>query len=103
MTDITWLHREANGAWVDDAACAGWPSSWWFSALRRGRPSTGGDGAKALAICTQCPVRAECLAVALERSEVGIWGGTTDAERERMRSAANPPTELPKPTQGDIQ
>ena len=39
---------------------------------------------KALAICERCPVRAKCLADALEREEYGIWGGTTEAERDQM-------------------
>jgi WhiB family redox-sensing transcriptional regulator len=41
------------------------------------------SGAKA--ICKQCPYKTACLAMALERNEVGIWGGTTEAERRLMR------------------
>lgn len=40
-------------------------------------------------ICKGCPVRPQCRAYALERPELGgIWGGTTDTERRRMRSGA---------------
>jgi len=60
-------------------------------------------------ICRGCPVRAECLAEALDgRIETGVWGGMTESERrrllrrypdvaswrsliERNRSIANPP------------
>ena len=40
------------------------------------------------AICARCPVRVTCLDYALERNESqGIWGGTTAAERRRIRAA----------------
>ena len=35
--------------------------------------------------CTLCPVQRPCLAFALEHHEVGIWGGTSDLERKRLR------------------
>ena len=38
-------------------------------------------------LCGSCPVRGECLAEALSRADVdGVWGGTTSAERRRMRA-----------------
>jgi WhiB family redox-sensing transcriptional regulator len=39
----------------------------------------------AKAICAQCPVRAVCLAYALEVMPEGIWGGTTSEERRLAR------------------
>ncbi len=37
------------------------------------------------AICADCPVRAECLAEALdERIEWGVWGGLTERERRKL-------------------
>jgi WhiB family redox-sensing transcriptional regulator len=43
-------------------------------------------GAKA--ICGGCPVRADCLRFALaQRDMQGIWGGTTDDERKKLRRA----------------
>ena len=46
-----------------------------------------GDTAIAKAICETCPVRAECLADALEHGVLahGVWGGTDDRERQRLR------------------
>jgi WhiB family transcriptional regulator, redox-sensing transcriptional regulator len=36
-------------------------------------------------ICRGCPVRAECLAEALDgRIETGVWGGMTESERRRL-------------------
>lgn len=40
----------------------------------------------AKAICAECPVRQECLEFALATNqESGVWGGTTDEERRRLR------------------
>jgi WhiB family redox-sensing transcriptional regulator len=36
-------------------------------------------------ICRWCPVKADCLEYAIVNNEIGIWGGTTDQERRRMR------------------
>ena len=36
-------------------------------------------------ICSTCPYLAECLEWALKADEIGIWGGTTEAERRRMK------------------
>lgn len=35
-------------------------------------------------LCGECPVRAECLAYALDNGAVGIWGGTSTKERRKM-------------------
>jgi hypothetical protein len=34
--------------------------------------------------CARCPVRYECLEVALEQKWVGVWGGTTDEMRAEV-------------------
>lgn len=34
--------------------------------------------------CEECPVKGECLEYAILYSEHGVWGGTTDVERERV-------------------
>lgn len=39
---------------------------------------------RAKAICAECPVQHECLQSALANAESGIWGGTTERERQRM-------------------
>lgn len=47
------------------------------------------EAAQALAVCTDCPVRAECLELSLRHWAVvgqhGIWGGLVEAERETLR------------------
>ena len=47
------------------------------------------EAAGAIAVCTACPVRQECLELALRNWGVGqhgVWGGTVPAERERLRA-----------------
>jgi Transcription factor WhiB len=66
--------------WRDDAACKGLPSVWWFPEVREP------DGfSEAIKICKGCPVIQECLYYGLQREQYGIYGGTTETERMRMR------------------
>jgi Transcription factor WhiB len=44
--------------------------------------------ATAKAVCQACPVRASCLAFAVETRQDGIWGGTT-FERHAVRNQAS--------------
>ncbi|MEU6305566.1 WhiB family transcriptional regulator [Streptomyces chartreusis] len=40
---------------------------------------------EAKAVCRRCPVREQCLAWALDAGPMdGIWGGTTEQERQAM-------------------
>lgn len=58
-----------------------------------GRGSTYAEIRKAKVICYACPIRQRCLDYAMEAHQVhGIWGGTSEAERRRMRrqQAHNP-------------
>lgn len=36
-------------------------------------------------ICSTCQYRVECLEWALSNREIGIWGGTTELDRKRIR------------------
>jgi len=54
---------------------------------QKGRPK-GTDVIAAKTICRRCDVRETCLAYALKHHESGIWGGTTDRDRQRMRKAS---------------
>ena len=50
-------------------------------------PSRGNDWRIAKDICDVCPVKKECLQFALDTDEgEGIWGGTSERQRRRMRS-----------------
>jgi WhiB family redox-sensing transcriptional regulator len=79
----------------------------WLLVLTRGRCANSGlspddwypvsttataakrEAAKAIAVCGGCPVRDECLELALRNWNVGrhgVWGGTMPAEREEIRA-----------------
>ena len=47
------------------------------------------EAADAIAVCSACRVREECLELALRNWAVGqhgVWGGTVPAERARLRA-----------------
>jgi WhiB family redox-sensing transcriptional regulator len=48
-------------------------------------PLPGQDPTPALFVCAACPVRAQCLAWALEIGVTGIWGGTNETQRRAIR------------------
>lgn len=48
-------------------------------------PPRGVAALDARAICLTCPVRWECLAYALPKEHIGVWGGTTERQRRRLR------------------
>jgi WhiB family redox-sensing transcriptional regulator len=61
--------------WRDDALCAGRETDVWF-------PEGDQPTIIAKSICRRCPVRADCLAHAIEQGErYGIWGGFTEHTR----------------------
>jgi WhiB family redox-sensing transcriptional regulator len=41
--------------------------------------------ALAKSICESCPLKNPCLIYALHNVEVGVWGGTTESQREVLR------------------
>lgn len=43
------------------------------------------DIATAKKICSECPLKLDCLEYALRTHEIGIWGGTTESQRELLR------------------
>lgn len=52
-------------------------------------PERGGDTLAARRLCHTCPYEFECLEYALRHDiRFGIWGGTSERERRRMRHAA---------------
>ena len=67
--------------WRRDAACRLPNVPSWIFFPGRGDHAT---IAAAKAVCDTCTVRADCLEVHLGEHD-GIWGGTTEAERKRIR------------------
>lgn len=68
----------ATRPWVLDAACRGMDPDRFY-------PRPGESLVEALTVCASCSVRRQCLDHALARPErIGIWGGTSGAERRRI-------------------
>lgn len=68
-------------AWMADGACIEHPEVEFIPADQRPEDKA----AAARAICSRCLCRAECLSYALADDVLGIWGGTTSAERRKLR------------------
>lgn len=68
--------------WMQRGACRGLASDLFF-------PDRGAEVKQQKAVCAACPVSAECLDYALRNGEkFGIWGGTSERERRRLRREA---------------
>lgn len=61
----------------------------WFPVATRWQQARA-EAAPALALCTGCPVRAECLELSMrqwdEAGRYGVWGGLLEAERAAVRA-----------------
>jgi WhiB family redox-sensing transcriptional regulator len=81
------LATDADGnPWRDRAACQAASAELFFPIGRTGDAVEHIEAAKS--VCRSCPVRAACLRFAIETNqEAGIWGGTSEEERERIRRA----------------
>jgi len=65
--------------WRARAACRNLDTEIFF-------PDSEADAGPALSVCATCPVRNECLDWAIAtRQHDGVWGGTTESERKRIR------------------
>lgn len=68
-------------SWKDQAACLGTNPDLFF-------PPKWDHGTDAKRVCAGCPVSDDCLEYALaEHIDYGIWGGTSQRERTRIRKA----------------
>jgi WhiB family transcriptional regulator, redox-sensing transcriptional regulator len=80
---------DTGAGWRDLAACDGKPTDLFFGTPDRYGYDRHDPAALATAkrICDLCPVREECLDTALDLGPdvYGVWGGTTRAERERLK------------------
>lgn len=86
-------------AWRRQAICRGDAAADFFTPFggetRRQRAAR---ERRAIAVCADCPVRADCLADAVGRDErYGIWGGRAFDERTSLKHQPPLPTHL-RPT-----
>lgn len=64
--------------WERQARCAGTADDTWF-------PDDPAGEQVAIRACGGCPVRTSCLFTALVGDAQGVWGGTTDTDRDWIR------------------
>lgn len=62
----------------DTAACAETDPELFF-------PERGESSFEARNVCADCPLRQPCLEYALAHKEYGVWGGTSERQRQRLR------------------
>ena len=63
------------------------PDQWFPVSAEAGVART--EAALAIAVCTACPVRSQCLALSLRYWDIGqhgVWGGLVAAERAQLRA-----------------
>jgi WhiB family redox-sensing transcriptional regulator len=72
--------------WRDFAACRDTSPDLFFPVGTTG-PALD-QIAEAKTVCRQCPVRTACLEYAMvTNQDTGIWGGTSEEERKKLRRA----------------
>lgn len=82
-------HIPPPGPWTANARCRTLPKSVFF-------PERGDAYDHAVEVCRRCPVRLDCLDYAVPYQQLtGVWGGTTGAERRRLRARRPPETTPP--------
>ena len=85
--------------WRVKAACRPLDSAIFFPDRTAYRNN---DVAGAKAVCRRCPVREECLEVAMDgREKIGIWGGLTPLERANLHRRQRRSRTAPEPSRLD--
>jgi WhiB family transcriptional regulator, redox-sensing transcriptional regulator len=85
---LTWSRSHDWDAddWRGHAACRDTEPDLFFPVGTTGPAVEQIDSAKA--VCQQCPVQVACLEFALATNqEAGVWGGTSEEERRKLRKA----------------
>lgn len=69
---------------IGSVPCSSYPELFFYEPYAGLTPEESIVAAKAL--CDECPLKVECLQVALQtKRNVGIWGGLTPEERKALR------------------
>ena len=83
IDDVLWA-RVARQARCADSGLD--PDQWYPVSTEPARARQ--EAAAAIAVCTSCPVRAQCLELSLRQWDIGqhgVWGGLVAAERAQIR------------------
>jgi WhiB family transcriptional regulator, redox-sensing transcriptional regulator len=72
--------------WIEHGACLGEDPELFFPVGTT--PPAVDQTRRAIAVCTRCPVRIDCLRWALDTSQdAGVWGGLDEESRRDIRRA----------------
>jgi WhiB family transcriptional regulator, redox-sensing transcriptional regulator len=83
LWDLLNLGSPEDTDWMRDGLCAQTDPEEFF-------PGKGSDVRSAKFVCAGCPVLEQCRAYAVDRPNLsGIWGGTSDRERQALRRSAS--------------
>jgi hypothetical protein len=82
--DLPSFEVEGDTGWMRRGACRRPDVPTWMFFPGRGDYRT---VAAARAVCSTCPVVDECLQYALDHNQPGVWGGTSEMQRKRVRAA----------------
>ena len=90
-------------SWMDKARCKDMSAEIFYPSedLTPAQVKKRLDHAKS--ICEECPVITPCLRRAVEDMERGVWGGTTENEREKIRREAKQERFAPEVLRGKRQ
>lgn len=78
-------------------ACVGHDPNMWFPMADKSQPGlfsenyrkARADTEMAKQICETCNLKADCMSYGLFHEMFGIWGGTTERERQKIRKQLN--------------
>ncbi|MHA3703726.1 WhiB family transcriptional regulator [Jatrophihabitans sp. YIM 134969] len=91
MADVRHLPppKAETWAWQLGAACRGMDTSTFYHPDNERGPSRRRRERSAKAVCSGCPVTAQCLSWAIQtREPYGVWGGKSVEEREALIAVA---------------
>lgn len=80
-------------------ACDGLPTSWWYpnyhaddyAETREQQQERQHHNQIAVQLCKSCPLKEQCIEWAITHDEYGIWGGTFEGTRRKIRKARGVP------------
>ena len=84
LTDDALWARVARQARCADSGLD--PDQWYPVSIKPAQARH--EAAAAIAVCTSCPVRAQCLELSLRQWDIGqhgVWGGLVAADRAHLR------------------
>jgi WhiB family redox-sensing transcriptional regulator len=89
--DEIWALKDTDHSWHSEALCRGSsPELFFFEAGQSKRKNYVVEN-----YCKLCPVKQRCLDYALNNDiRFGVWGGLTQAERNRILSERKKPVEI---------